>query len=219
MAKSCNQKGKILYLERMLSETTSENPISMQEILTKLEERGIRAERKSIYDDLEALRDFGMEIHYRRGREGGYFTENTKKTAEEAVLAVTNEGEKTERQITAPGTEEMTAKGTVQKGQTLSGRVPSPVPDQNAENKKELKLVCQNSAKKKILRTFGSEIVCKEKGVDSFTVTVEAVVDKALFGWLASMGRNVHILKPKKVAVAYRDYLKNIARDYKGIDK
>ena len=46
MAKSCNQKGKILYLERMLSETTSEKPVSMQEILTKLEERGIRAERK-----------------------------------------------------------------------------------------------------------------------------------------------------------------------------
>ena len=43
MAKSCNQKGKILYLERMLSETTSENPVSMQEILAKLEEQGIRA--------------------------------------------------------------------------------------------------------------------------------------------------------------------------------
>ena len=57
MAKSCNQKGKILYLERMLSETTSENPVSMQEILTKLEERGIRAERKSIYDDLRAFRE------------------------------------------------------------------------------------------------------------------------------------------------------------------
>ena len=91
--------------------------------------------------------------------------------------------------------------------------MPAPVPDQNAENKKELKLICQNSAKKKILRTFGPEVVCKEKGADSFTVTVEAVVDKAL------LGRNVHILKPKKVAVAYRDYLKNIARDYKGIDK
>lgn len=26
------------------------------------------------------------------------------------------------------------------------------------------------------------------------------------------MGRNVHILKPKKAAVAYRDYLKNIAK-------
>ena len=146
------------------------------------------------------------------------FTENTKKTEEDSS-AITNEGEETKHQEAVSETGEITAKATVQKEQTLSGRVPAPVPDQNAENKKELKLICQNSAKKKILRTFGPEVVCKEKGADSFTVTVEAVVDKALFGWLASMGRNVHILKPKKVAVAYRDYLKNISRDYKGIDK
>ena len=53
MAKSCNQKGKILYLQKMLSETTSQKPVTMQEILAKLEEQGIRAERKSIYDDME----------------------------------------------------------------------------------------------------------------------------------------------------------------------
>lgn len=191
MAKSCNQKAKILYLERMLSRTTGENPISMQEILAKLEEQGIRAERKSIYDDMETLRDFGMEIHYRRGREGGYFTENKIQavdvgTSAAAVAAVT---------------------------------VSAPVPERNGENTKELKLVCQNSARKKILRAFGQDVSCKAKGEDTFTVTVEVAVDKAFFGWMASMGRNIHILKPKKVAVAYRDYLKNIAKDYKGIDK
>jgi hypothetical protein len=77
MAKSCNQKGKILYLQKMLSETTSQKPVTMQEILAKLEEQGIRAERKSIYDDMETLRDFGMDIHYRRGREGGYYEEKS----------------------------------------------------------------------------------------------------------------------------------------------
>ena len=60
MAKSCNQKGKILYLQKMLSETTSQNPVTMQEILAKLEEQGIRAERKSIYDDMETLRDYPL---------------------------------------------------------------------------------------------------------------------------------------------------------------
>lgn len=98
-------------------------------------------------------------------------------------------------------------------------RVTAPVPDKNGENRKEIKLLCQNSAKKKIQRAFGTEVSCKVKSEDTFTVTVETVVDKAFFGWLASMGRNVHILKPKKAAVAYRDYLKNIAKDYKGIDK
>ena len=192
MAKSNNQKAKILYLERMLSGTTGESPISMQEILAKLEERGIRAERKSIYDDMETLRDFGMEIHYRRGREGGYFTENKI----QAVAAITADN------------------GTVS-----AVSVSAPVPDRNGENTKELKLICQNSARKKILRAFGQDVSCKAKGEDTFTVTVEVAVDKAFFGWMASMGRNVHILKPKKAAVAYRDYLKNIAKDYKGIDK
>ena len=199
MAKSCNQKGKILYLERMLSETTSENPVSMQEILAKLEEQGIRAERKSIYDDMETLRDFGMEIHYRRGRAGGYYAEKKELTPEVPVEQTVTEN-KAENQSTVV-------------------RVTAPVPDKNGENRKEIKLLCQNSAKKKIQRAFGAEVSCKVKSEDTFTVTVETVVDKAFFGWLASMGRNVHILKPKKAAVAYRDYLKNIAKDYKGIDK
>ena len=98
-------------------------------------------------------------------------------------------------------------------------KISAPTPSQTGENLKEIRLVCQNSTKKKIQRTFGSEIFCKIKGEDNFIVTVEVVVDKAFFGWLTSMGRNVHILKPKKAAVAYRDYLKNIAKDYKGIDK
>lgn len=201
MAKSCNQKAKILYLERMLSGTTGENPISMQEILAKLEERGIRAERKSIYDDMETLRDFGMEIHYRRGREGGYFTENKIQAVDAGISAAA------------------VAAITADNGTVSAVSVSAPVPDRNGENTKELKLICQNSARKKILRAFGQDVSCKAKGEDTFTVTVEVAVDKAFFGWMASMGRNVHILKPKKVAVAYRDYLKNIAKDYKGIDK
>ena len=56
MAKSCNQKSKILYLEKMLNESAGGKPITMQEILSTLEEHGIRAERKSIYDDMETLR-------------------------------------------------------------------------------------------------------------------------------------------------------------------
>ena len=79
MAKSYNQKAKILYLEKILKESNAQRPVSMQEILAGLEARGIRAERKSIYDDMETLRDFGMEVKYRRGRAGGYFLENTEK--------------------------------------------------------------------------------------------------------------------------------------------
>ena len=42
----------------------------MQEILDKLAECGINAERKSIYDDLDALRDFGLDVKYKKRKTG-----------------------------------------------------------------------------------------------------------------------------------------------------
>ncbi len=57
MAKSHNQKAKILVLEHLLAGSIGID--TMQEILDKLAEYGITAERKSIYDDVEALRSFG----------------------------------------------------------------------------------------------------------------------------------------------------------------
>ena len=71
MAKSNNQKGKVLYLARLLSETGESHSVSMQDILAYLQKYGIQAERKSIYDDMDVLRAFGMDVRYRRGRPGG----------------------------------------------------------------------------------------------------------------------------------------------------
>jgi predicted DNA-binding transcriptional regulator YafY len=63
MAKGTNQKLKLLYLMKILVEKTDEaHSITMPEILSSLEKYDVSAERKSIYDDLEALRVFGMDI-------------------------------------------------------------------------------------------------------------------------------------------------------------
>lgn len=60
MAKGTNQKLKLLYLMKILLEKTDEtHSITMPEILTSLEKYDVTAERKSIYDDLEALRALG----------------------------------------------------------------------------------------------------------------------------------------------------------------
>ena len=48
MAKSRNQKGKILVIEHLLQGTGESRIVTMQEILDKLLEYGITAERKSI---------------------------------------------------------------------------------------------------------------------------------------------------------------------------
>ena len=73
MAKGINQKGKILYLEKILRETSETHPCTMQEIIGRLQENGVSAERKSIYDDMEVLRSFGMDIKFKRGKYTGYY--------------------------------------------------------------------------------------------------------------------------------------------------
>ena len=63
MAKSENQKLKILYLLEMLwEETDEEHPLSTKGIIEKLEKKDVKAERKSIYADIEALQDFGFAV-------------------------------------------------------------------------------------------------------------------------------------------------------------
>jgi len=60
---SGNQKLKILYLMKILLEDTDDtHSITMSEIISKLGVYGINAERKSIYDDIECLRTYGMDI-------------------------------------------------------------------------------------------------------------------------------------------------------------
>ena len=67
MAKSSNQKLKLLYLLQILNERTDdEHGLSMQEIIAALGKYDIEAERKSIYSDLELLEQFGIDIEKRK---------------------------------------------------------------------------------------------------------------------------------------------------------
>lgn len=76
MAKQPNQKLKILHLARILMEQTdAEHSLNVQELIHQLNLCGIECERKSLYDDIEALRSFGMEIETRRGRSYRYYVE------------------------------------------------------------------------------------------------------------------------------------------------
>ena len=58
MAGNANQKLKLLYLLQILrEETDEENPIKTADILRRLSDMGINAERKSIYRDIACLQD------------------------------------------------------------------------------------------------------------------------------------------------------------------
>lgn len=75
MPRAANQKLKLLYLmDYLLQYTDEEHPASMGEIITHLASRGVSAERKSVYDDLETLRLYGLDIEQSHaGRGAGYY--------------------------------------------------------------------------------------------------------------------------------------------------
>lgn len=72
MAKAPNQKLKLLYLLKILSEKTDENHcMSSQRLIEELARYDITAERKSIYDDINCLIHFGYDILNRKAKVGG----------------------------------------------------------------------------------------------------------------------------------------------------
>ena len=74
MPKSPNQKLKLLYLMKLLQERSDEaHPVSVAQMTEELASLGISAERKSLYDDLETLRMFGLDIIQVRGKTTGYY--------------------------------------------------------------------------------------------------------------------------------------------------
>ena len=63
MAKGNNQKCKLLYLIKVMeSLTDDEHSLTMSEIISELEKHEISEERKSIYSDLETMRELGYDV-------------------------------------------------------------------------------------------------------------------------------------------------------------
>ena len=74
MPRGAGQKQKLLLLEKLLLERTDEDhPMTTRALIEALEARGIPAERKSIYDDMEVLRQLGVDVQSRKGSDPGWF--------------------------------------------------------------------------------------------------------------------------------------------------
>ncbi|MBR2255746.1 MAG: WYL domain-containing protein [Blautia sp.] len=229
MAKSNNQKGKVLYLEHLLCDTGEDRIISMQEILTYLQDRGISAERKSIYDDLDVLRSFGMNIQYRRGKPGGYFLAGAYKDAS-VIDTFKNAGEMTTSSEEETDKDNAPGIDTVETVLDTSNPSEEDTPPacagtwsdlwtggdgQASGQLRQIRLSCTEEALPLVRQYFGESAEYKDKTDGTFLVTGEVAETSFFYGWLTAMGKAVRLLKPKKVAQAYREYLKEIARDYK----
>ena len=162
MAKSNNQKAKILYLEKMLRETGEHHAISMQTILANLMEHGIRAERKSIYDDVEVLREFGMDIRYTRERPGGYYLAGQQGAEQPSVQAENANVSTLEKVQEKAETKSVDISGYQALLKNSAGTI-----------KKEMRLLCTGVAQAEIRDFFGEDAEYKIKENGDLMVTAQ----------------------------------------------
>ena len=75
MPKSDNQKLKIFYIMDYLQKNSHEGkPVRAAELISMLErQHNISCDRKTVYSDIAALQDYGMDIVSIPGRTGGYY--------------------------------------------------------------------------------------------------------------------------------------------------
>lgn len=75
MPKSDNQKLKIFYILDYLEAYSNEkNPVRASDLIAMLDRQwGIRCDRKTVYSDIAALQQYGVDIVSLPGKNGGYY--------------------------------------------------------------------------------------------------------------------------------------------------
>lgn len=108
--KGNNQKLKLYYLAKiMVNNTDDEHAMTLQDIKNALEQYEITADRKSLYDDFNVLRDMGIDIlGEQRGR--SYYYHVGKKKFELAELKLLVDAIQSSKFITVKKSHELIRK-------------------------------------------------------------------------------------------------------------
>lgn len=87
MAKKSNQKLKLLYLLKILSEQTDgQRSMTLSQLSDELAKYGIESGRKSLYDDIEVLKVFGFNVYTKRDRYVRYYLKDKRFDSAESKL-------------------------------------------------------------------------------------------------------------------------------------
>lgn len=208
MARSANQKRKILLVERILEETDENHPVGMRDIIERLAAADIQAERKSIYGDLEELRNVGMKISFRKGKPSGYFLDQS------------SQGRKCEPMMEAACTVELDIHDREENGDiNTTDHTEGVTVADNWEKIEgeyvEVQLKCKKSAVSSLRLRYGENCrMIKEE--EKYTIAViPEVPGSSFYGWLTAQGGAVKIMKPKEIVKEYRKLLKKVLEGYK----
>ena len=238
------QKLKLLYLMRMLEEETdAERGLTMAQIIGKLEALGISAERKSIYRDIEALREFGLDVRTYQRAPVEYAVEHRAFAFAELQLlvdAVQSSRFLTQRKSDAlvEGVKQLASRrqrALLDKRVHVEGRIKM----QNESvfkneriatfDARELEsrafgmysgepvaatLLVDEEVMGAVIDRFGKDVESVPTGEKQARVYATVMKSPVLFGWLAQFGGRVRIEKPTALAQEYRAYLEDIVAAY-----
>lgn len=74
MTKGDNQKLKLLYLKEMLMrETDDQHSLTLPQMVKRLNDCGVNAERKTLYSDFDELRRYGVDIIGEQAQRSFYY--------------------------------------------------------------------------------------------------------------------------------------------------
>ena len=212
------KKLKLLYLARLLWERTDgQHAVTLSQMLEQLQAEGISAERKSLYDDLETLRRFGMDIRTRKGRSFEYylgdrpFGEKDLRRLVEAVQKAPGLSKRAAGELT----KKLVKLGSRYQGETLlhspeEWEAPEEVPPGE-----RLTLEFSRELLPQVEERFGVLSHVEQLSGGRQRVQVTTLVDGSLFGWLFALGPELRLTAPKKVAEQFRERAKALAKAYK----
>ena len=208
MARSANQKRKILLVERILEETDENHPVSMRDIIERLAAADIQAERKSIYGDLEELRNVGMRISFRKGKPSGYYWDRGSqgRTCEpmmEAACTVESDVQEQEENGDSNTTDHTEKVMVADNWEKIEG------------DYIEVQLRCKKSAVSSLRLRYGENCRMLREEEKYAIAVIPEVLGSSFYGWLTAQGGAVKIMKPKEIVKEYRKLLKKVLEGYK----
>ncbi len=211
------KKLKLLYLARLLWERTDErHGVTLPQMMEELEARGITAERKSLYDDLETLRRFGFDIRTRKGRTFVYYLAERPFSQEDLrclLDALARDGELPEDRSRELA-KKLVGLGSQYQGEALL-RAPSSEGSKESRAGEKLSLEFSKSLLPQVERRFGKLSRVETLQGEKMRAQVVGAVEPSLFSWLFEMGLEVRLTSPKKVAEQFRERAKALAKAYK----
>lgn len=215
MPKSSNQKLKLIYLMKIFLERTDEtHSITMPEIIDALAAYDISAERKSLYNDIENLRVYGLDvIGTQEDRTYSYHIGNRQFELAELKLLVDS----------VQSAKFITAKKS--NGKEREGRQAFKSFDMAAYARKMfgmyggkeewVHIECDNSFAGVMIDRFGKDVSMIRLDDKRFVVNVEVAVSRQFLAWIIGLGEGVTLAGPQNVVEMMNAEIDRLVKQYK----